>query len=594
MLDLLILGGTLYDGTGAPPQKTDIGIENGKIRILGELSNYTAHTVIHADGLDITPGFIDMHSHADCSVPMWPDMENLLGQGITTCFSGHCGFGLVPVEKYWLEMDFEQEALNKVMPENIGGPCPDPLRSVYTSEFAPVFEETFHTPLDWGDYSSYVNHLKSSGIGCNMSFNIGHHQLRQEAMGFHCNRKPTEEELCTMELLLEDAMKSGAWGLSIGLDYQPGTYADTKELQRLFQIVARYHGVVTAHAQMKGRRGDDVDDTHLAMDGYREFMELGKSVGVHIHISHLMNGYLGRITEENAVQYAHETIDLIRSYQKQGVNVTWDTLPHSTIAMFHFPQLANLMRPYLDRCGGIHKFVQSLISTNYGELIIQDILRGDHLSKSPFTRISPQQNPEWDKNILIEVCAEKSYEHKTLRQLAEEHQTDSLHMLLNILIADPDTLYSKLKKFDSDSYYVFEQEADACFGTDNGCCNYGILYREGTDFPWYQSTPSAFCGMIRLIEDTHLESFEQLIFRMTGNAAKSAGYLDRGIIKPGNAADILIINRKHLKSNFSETAPQTPPEGLDYVIVNGKIAVDHGTHTHIRSGQIIERPQHSL
>lgn len=498
MYDLLIRGGTVCDGTGKEEYQADVAVRDGKICAVGQLQEAEAVRVLDASGRLVTPGFIDMHSHADCSVPMWPDMENLLGQGITTCFAGHCGFSIVPVSQYWLEMDFEQAAMNQMLPEFCGGPVPDPQRAVRTESFAPVFEETYGEKLDWGDFKSYIRHLQREGIGCNMSFQIGHSQLRQEAMGMEFNRTATEEELAAMEAMLEEAMKDGAWGLSIGLDYRPSTYADEKELLPLMKIVGMYGGVVTAHVQLRKMRAGKLVEGHQAMDGYREFLELGLKAGVHVHISHLMNGYEAAPGHpEQSRENAGKTIALIREYQEKGLTVTWDTLPYATVAMFHYPQLANYLRPYVDRCGGIHRFAKALKQTNYKEQVAEEIRAGKHASVSVFSKIDPVSHPDWDKKIRVEVCEEASFCHKTIRELSEEQKTDSVEMLLRILEADPETLVSRERRFDADTTAVFEQEEDVTFGTDNGCINYGVVYREKPDYPYYASTPSAFCSMIR-------------------------------------------------------------------------------------------------
>ena len=591
MFDLLITGGLVYDGSGNAPVLTNIGIADGKIEALGVADTAEAHRKIDASGKCVTPGFIDMHSHADCSVPMWPDMENLLGQGITTCFAGHCSFSIFPVTKYWLEMDFEQAAMNQIIPEFPGGPIPDPQRAVYTEKLAPIFEKTYGEKLDWGDFKSFCEHLEKNGIGCNMSFQVGHSQLRQEAMGFSFNRRANEKEICEMERMLEREMQNGAMGLSIGLDYQPSTYADREELLRLMKIVARWKGVVTAHVQLQPMRAGVFCENHVAQDGYREFLELGLEVGVHVHISHLINGWRGAPKElegKNTRQTAIETIDLIREYQKKGVYVTWDTLPYSTVAMFHFPQLVNYFRPYVDRCGGISKFVNCLRETNYGELIAQEIEKGQHASQSIFSRIDPKKNPGWAEKMVIDQCQRTEWIGKSIPEIAGQIKEDPIRTLLSVIKEDPQTTVQKNRAFDKESYEIFEQEEDATIGTDNGCCNYGVVYREQPDYPYYASTPSAFCGMVRCLEDTHL-SKEKIIARLTGNAAKAAGYQDRGLLKTGMAADVLIIDFQNLKSNFSESCPQTSPDGIEYVIVNGRIAVENKVHTHVRSGKVLRR-----
>lgn len=589
MYDLIIRNGQICDGTGKKEYTSDIAVRNGIIEEIGDCSGEKAKIILDASGKTVTPGFIDMHSHADCSVPMYPEMENLLGQGITTCFAGHCGFSLVPVNDWWLEMDFEQAAMDKMMPDFCGGTTPDNQRCVKTETFAPVFEATYGKKLDWGDFGSYTKHLEKEGIGCNMSFQIGHSQLRQEAMGKSFNCQASEEEIKRMLELLRQAMEQGAWGLSIGLDYLPSTYADEREILPLMKMVAEYDGTVTAHVQFQSRRGEHICENHIPLDGYREFLELGKKANVHIHISHVISGYpLENGNLEKNKENTKKTIELFRKYQSEGVHVTWDVLPYSTISMFYYPQLANYMRPYVDRCGGIKNFARTLRDTNYGELIAEEIRKGRHASVSPFSRIDPVKNKNWADKITIKECSEKKWRDKNLSVIAAEEKKDTVDMLLKILETDPYTRCISKREFDRECTAVFEKEEDVTYGTDNGAINYHIVYREKEDFPYYASTPSAFCGMIRAIEDSPVKEKEKMIAALTGNAAKAAGYRNRGIIKKGYAADLLILDYENLRSNFNAIEPQTAPDGIDYVIVNGKIAVQNKVHMHIKNGEVLK------
>ena len=161
-------------------------------------------------------------------------------------------------------------------------------------------------------------------------------------------------------------------------------------------------------------------------------------------------------------------------------------------------------------------------------------------------------------------------------------------VLLQMAADDPDARCGKGRRMDPVSFRVFEASGEVCYGTDNGCCNYGTIYREGPDLPFYASTPSAFCGMIRCLEETTLP-FSRCVQGLTSQAALAAGYRDRGVLAPGMAADVLVLDRAVLRSNFSEAEPQTMPCGIDYVVVNGQVAVDHGRFLHPRSGKALRR-----
>ena len=211
MYDLIIRNGILYDGTGSSGYPADLGIRNGFITAVGDLHAADAQAVIDAAGRAVTPGLIDMHSHADCSLPMWPDAESLLGQGITTVFAGHCGMSLAPVTGYWLEQYFEGEALDQVIPQFPGGPIPGIGRVVRTDDLAAPFQKAYGTALDWRSFGEYLQHLERNGIGVNIAANVGHSQLRQQVLGFDARRAATPQETARMCDMLDTALSEGAY-----------------------------------------------------------------------------------------------------------------------------------------------------------------------------------------------------------------------------------------------------------------------------------------------------------------------------------------------------------------------------------------------
>ena len=237
MAELLIKGGMVIDGTGNAGYEADVFVKDGKIakivKIAKNEKNKTdpsdfaaaAVQVLDARGKLVTPGFINMHSHSDCSVAMYPEMESTLGQGITTEFAGHCGLGVAPVDKYWLYMFPEKRAFSRVIPEPIGGINPYDAYVVPTDCLRKPFEEAYGETLDWSTYGEFIDHMRKRGMGANLVLVAGHAQMRLQAMGLDYMRDATKEELQAMEASLNDAMDHGAIGLSLGLDYEPGMFA---------------------------------------------------------------------------------------------------------------------------------------------------------------------------------------------------------------------------------------------------------------------------------------------------------------------------------------------------------------------------------
>ncbi|MBR0135564.1 MAG: amidohydrolase family protein, partial [Clostridia bacterium] len=389
MLDLIIKGGAVCDGSGTPLFNADIGIRDGMIARIGDLGGCGATKVIDASGRVVTPGFIDMHSHADGSVPMWPDMESALGQGVTTCFTGHCGMGIAPIPKFFLEHYFQAKAFNKVIPQVTGGPIPGMSRLVETDSVRKAFYDAYAEELDWGSFAQFADHLKRVGHGCNMVVNVGHSQLRCQIMGYDANRAASSEEIEQMAELLSKSLDEGAYGLSFGFDYAPSNYAEEDELLRLMRVVKEKDAVVTAHMQHGPERRGKVNKDFRLLDGYTEFLELGLNSGARIHISHIYPAFEvapGENADILGRAAARSALDLIERYREKGVRITWDYLTPYPAACYFFPQLAWRLRPYVTDCGGKQGFIKALQNPWYRNYVADELR---------------SERPNWGKDMIV-------------------------------------------------------------------------------------------------------------------------------------------------------------------------------------------------
>ena len=592
MVDMIIRGGTVYDGAGGPGYKADVAVKGGIITQVGDLSGLTAQKEIDAAGRAVTPGFIDMHSHADCSVAMWPDMESALGQGITTCFAGHCGMGVAPVKNYWLEQCFEARAFNKVIPQIPGGPIPGDGRVLETSKLRQAFFEAYGQELDWSSFGEFVQHLGCVGHGANMAINVGHSQLRQQFMGHDARRAATGDEIAQMVRELERSLDEGAFGLSFGFDYVSSMYAKEDELTALMDVCARRGAVVTAHMQTGPERRGKVNENFTLYDGFVEFLDLGLKTDAKIHISHIYTietpGTGDPVAE--ARQAVDKILELIASYRTKGVEVTWDYLGQNPAACFFFPQLSGKFLPYVAECGGKQAFIKALNNPWYRDYVAQEIRSGGHRATSPFSALGRRAGKSWASNLVITGCSNRSFIGRSIGQISEELGMDCVDTAIEIVRQDPETMCDRQRETDPPSGHFYVLDEDMSFGTDNGAHDYGFIDQDGPDMPYVCGTPTEFVGMVEYFNTFRELPFEAMIKRMTGNGARAMGISDRGFIKPSMAADLLVIDRENLRSNLDLARPQTAPDGLDYVIVNGQVAVDHKRHLHPRAGFVIRRP----
>ena len=603
MAELLIKGGMVIDGTGNAGYEADVFVKDGKIVKIAKIAkNEKTETVpsdfaaadiqvLDARGKLVTPGFINMHSHSDCSVAMYPEMESTLGQGITTEFAGHCGLGVAPVDQYWLYMFPEKRAFSRVIPEPIGGINPYDAYVVPTDCLRKPFEEAYGETLDWSTYGEFTDHMRKRGMGANLVLVAGHAQMRLQAMGLDYMRDATEKELQAMEASLNDAMDHGAIGLSLGLDYEPGMFAGEEELLRLMKVAAERDGIVTAHTRSRDHAYYGHSQNFL--DGLKEFMELGKKSGARIHVSHIQNGYHMEPEDDNLTALAVErTLEVLEAARKEGVRVTWDVIPKYAFGPFHYPMAAGMFQPYVEQCGGCQEFSRKLAIGTYRQNIEKEIRSGNHASRGIFTRFNPKNDPNWDTAKVITRCSDETVVGKTIREAAAGK--DSLTFLLDLLEKDPYVAVIPLgrRPVSTPDRDAFVAKEEAAIGLDTWTFRYDAALSEG-DMPLECGSPATYEGMTVFFQTEREKQVpvEVTVRKLTGNAAKELGLCDRGLVKEGLAADLLVIDLEHFDPKENLADPRHAPQGLDYVLVGGEIAVDHGVHTHVNQGQILQAAQ---
>ena len=581
MYDLIIRNGMVYDGSGKPGFRADIAIKDGIIKIVG-VTEEDAKTVIDADGKQVTPGVIDMHSHGDLSVLQYPDAESALGQGITTVFTGHCGMGMAPIGKYWKTQGDDLFAMEAIQPLTSVGTFPGRTVVCLSEQMRKAYQSYFGIEMDWTSFGEYMDRISAQGVGVNMVMLVGYQQIRQQVLGADACRPAAEAEICRMEELVEESMRDGAFGLSIGYDYSPDKDATSEELDRMALVVKKYNGIVAAHT----RNGKDGDSAWMPIDGYREFLELGLRTGVPIHISHIHYGYAGLPKDRYMCSDGNRRVlSLVEEYRKKGVRVTWDVLVEHSSAFYYHPELCSSLIYYILSAGGKEPFATLLQDETYRAWIIGEISAGKHIV---FPRLDPQ--------CRIIRCKNRNYLEQTLAELAEKAHVTVAEMLIHILSEDMDTLakpvlpYERYKD-DQGQYRCgleFTRSEEACIGTDNCLFHYDYEGHQ-PGLPHFPSTPTSYHGFVRYLLDEEDVPFETSIRRLTGNAADALGFTQRGYLREGQAADIVILDRERLNTNLNYEDPRRQPVGIEYVIVNGVTAIEKGVLMHTRSGQVFRK-----
>jgi N-acyl-D-amino-acid deacylase len=520
MLDLLIRDGMIIDGTGNPGFYGAVGVEGEQVRILrGDLSGVEAARVIDAKGQIVCPGFIDMHAHSGLVLLAEPHHEPKVRQGVTTELIGVDGNSYAPFKSRQDFLRFVE--LNSGLDGN------PPL------------------PGQWSTVDQYLS-MFTDHVAVNVAYILGNSPVRICAMGWD-DRPASAAELADMQAILREGMEEGAFGLSTGLDYPPGSYADTAELVQLSHEAERLGGIY--HTHVRYSLGDRF------LDPFKEALEIGRRSGIPIHITH----FYQRTTSAGG---AERMLGLVEDGRDEGLDVTFDSYPYqysSTRLLIIIPQWAH--------DGGPER--------------LKDVLR----SSEARDRIRQEMGPRaasWQDMWLTYFKRPENhrFEGRSIAEVAEMTGKDVVDALCDLLLSeDLQTSYvsaganmATLPKFVSHPLSMVGSDA--------------VLLGDYPSPRTYGTFP------IILAEYTREERFMDLpnaIRKMTSFPAQRLGLPDRGLLRDGFKADIVVFDAKRVKAPATRTRPKQFPIGIEYVVVNGKVVVDKGRHTGVMAGRALRR-----
>jgi len=526
MFDVIIKGGNIIDGTGKPSFWADVGIVGDRIRQIGNLNGSPAKKTIDAEGLVVCPGFVDIHSHADVVLLREPLNKPKVMQGVTTEVIGNCGFSLAPVNK----------ERKKMLREYV----------------VPILGET-GSPWNWSSMSEYLHQLTENNVGVNVASYVGHQALRIAVMGFD-NRGPTEEEVERMKNLLTQSLQEGAIGFSTGLIYSPGSYADTDELIQLCEVVVKEGGIYTTHIR---NESDEI------VESVKEALDIGKRTGVPIHISHL------KICGKKNWNKIDTVLNLILQAKREGLDVTCDIYPY----LAGSTMLTALLPPWALE-GGVEVLTKRLGRNEVRQKIKKDFTCGikgwDNIVRSA----------GWENIFISWVHSEqnKDLEGKNLCEVAEFRGKEPAKALFDLLIEEKGRATMVVFQQSEENMRRIMQQPITMFGTD------GIYLGEKPHPRLYGTFPRILGKYVR---EERLLSLEEAIYKMTYLPSQRLGFADRGAVKEKYFADIVILNPDKIKDRATYKNPEQYPEGIEYVLISGKVVVEKGKHTGSLPGKVL-------
>lgn len=491
MYDLIIRGGMIVDGTGGPSHTGDVAVSDGRIAATGAIEG-EAGRVIEADGLVVSPGFIDVHSHDDIALINMPQMDFKAAQGVTTVVCGNCGAGAAPVTD--LFQLFYRRGI-----EGILGPVAD---------------------FSWTSLPEFYDAVRAAKPAVNAAFLIPQGALRAAVMG--TERRPANEgELAVMKEHIAQGMQAGAVGMSTGLIYVPGAFTQTEELIELAKVAAEYGGVYASHIRDEG--------AHL-LRAVGEAIRIGEEAGLPVQISH------HKASGQPNFGLTKESLPVIDAARARGLDVTIDAYPYTAastalVAIAQRGELREGMVPH---------------------------------------------------DVMVASCKHQhQYEGKRLDEIASMMDLPVEEAVSKLLRDEENAVSAIMFVMDEGDVRRVLQHETCMIGSD------GLPTPTGKPHPRLYGTFARVLGTY--VREEGLMSLEEAVRRMTSLPAEKFRLADRGLVREGAWADLVVFDPKEIDDIATFEEPRRYPNGVAHVLVNGASVVDQGTLTNPGGGAVLAR-----
>ena len=520
MLDLLITGGLVVDGTGNAGFRAAVGVEGDSLTVIrGDISEIPAARTIDAAGKVVCPGFIDVHSHSGLMLLADPRHMPKVHQGVTTELVGIDGNSYAPFRS--------PDDLERFIDLNSG------------LDGRPELQDR------WSSVSEYLA-LFDRRVAVNVVYIVGNSPLRVAASGW-TDRRASRGEIENMKAVLRESMEEGAVGMSTGLDYPPGSFADTDELVELSAEAARLGGIYHTHVRYS------LGDRYL--DPFKEAIEIGRRSGVPVHVTHMFRrptnpGGSGRI------------IALVEDARDEGLDVTFDCFPYpygGTRATIVLPQWAQDGGP-----DGLRKVLRSPEARD--RLRTEAVPRGRGWDEMWLTYFGQPHN--------------RRYEGWSLAAIADDMGRHPVDALCDLLLDEDLQVSYFAANVDASTISDFVAHPLQMVGSD------ALLIGDYPVPMAYGTYPQILSEIVR--EERRLP-LPEAIRKMTWYPAQRLGISDRGLIRDGMKADIVVFDAETIKANATRQRPRQTSEGVEHVIVNGEPVIEWGRHTGALPGRALRR-----
>lgn len=541
MFDIKIINGTILDGSGKLRFKADVGINGDKITAVGNLANAKAAKTIDATGKFVSPGFIDFHTHSDLSLVYDPFARSRIYTGVTTDVIGNCGIGVAPVREE------RKKELIQYLGTRIIGTIPAPLE------------------LHWNTVQEYFDYLDSHKPAVNVVAYVAQGAIRIDEMGFS-DAAPTAEQMDHMKAELRKAMEAGCVGMSTGLVYLPGAYTSKEELAELSKEMVPYNGFYVTHIRSEG------DDEMEAID---EAIYIAKMAGVPLHVSHL------KIMGKHNFGKIDQVFAKLDAAEKDGLDVRFDCYPY-TAGMSSL----GVLLPTWAFEGGVAPMLERIKVPENRARIIREMEEG-----LPGWNNFYKMSGGWDAITIASVMTEqnKYIEGMNIADIAKERGEDPYDTFFRLLEEEKSKIqFITFTQGEEDTDKVVTHPK-TCIGSDSMTFSHEGIMSQG------KPHPRAFGTMGRIfsyyVKEKHMLTFEDAVRKITHLPATYLGIdATRGLIKEGYFADIVVFDPDEIADKATYIDPRQYTVGIEYVLVNGEVALADGVQTDVCAGRVVKNP----
>jgi N-acyl-D-amino-acid deacylase len=526
--DILIRGGTVIDGSGKPGERADVAVAAGRIARIGPDLPRDAGKIVDAGGLALTPGFIDIKTHSDFTLPINPKAESKVRQGVTTEIIGHCGFSVAPC------LPGKVQALADYLS---GGAPWLPFRQLTFPEYLDTFP----------------------AVAVNAGMLVGHNTLRLMVIGLE-DRPPTSAELQQMIALLEEGLAAGALGMSSGLFTPPGSFAEPPELHALCAVLERHKAAYFTHIR---------DESNRVLEAVDEAIAMARAFRIHVEIVHMKCSGIDNWGKAATV------LDRIAAARAEGCDIDCDAYPYAAGAN----PLKNLLPPWV-QIGGNEAMLARLAEPETRARIEAELADN---GLNNWGRI-----PSWEA-VQVSISPQRpETAGRTVAALAAERGIGPIDQLCDHLIADNGATRVLITSIAEDDIRTILRAPEALVGSDGNCvADYGIV-GQGMPHPRFYGTFPRVLG--HYVHDEGALPLEAAIAKMTGRSARALKLRDRGLVKEGFRADLTVFDPADFKDQATYAEPHRYPTGArTSLLVNGTVVVENAAHTGATPGTVLRR-----